>query len=83
MAHMRTHTASAHAGRTDSGGEAGETSTYVRASVSEVVAGRADRRIPPPGYLGRTVIPEGCSHRDGGLHGHQDLPGHDHEASHG
>lgn len=39
------------------------------------------RRTPPPGTLGG--IPEACSHRGCGLHGHQDLPGHDHEAGHG
>ena len=42
--------ARAYAGHTDSGGEAGATHTYVRATVQEVAdrAGRPDRRAPSP-----------------------------------
>lgn len=54
------------------------------ASVSEKRrTGRANWRTSPASYLRTMVIPESCSHRDGGLHGHQNLPGHDHEARHG
>src|SRR4029077_2041916 len=56
--HFGYAVARAYAGHTDASGEVGATSTYVRASLSEVAAAlAADRRTPSPGHDGWVVIP--------------------------